>query len=243
MHLQRVRSLVLLTPFFVVAVQSGAAAQTQVAVPVVKCPLETMTGPESVSGPATVNVRTSKAWAAQIAFYSIGSIGALGPRGWHCQGHSGSSGATILVAPGAVPGLGDSLRGRIGMQIAYYSGSTSGRSSVFEIGAPLFADLRALAPKAPATFGITVPRTQPIRGETLKRLSTTVVTFVDPPKLQGSGPGSGGAYPTYGVIVEDWKSPAKQSGTPLPDLRLISITAPAKDASLMQELSVLNSSS
>jgi len=241
MNLQSVRSLVLLTPLFIVSLQSGVSAQAQFAVPVVKCPLETMTGAETVSAPATVNVRTSKAWAAQIAFYSIGSIGALGPRGWHCQGHSGSSGATILLAPGAVPNLGDPLRGRIGMEIAYYSGSTSGRSSVFEIGAPLFADLRALAPKAAATFGITVPRTQPISGETLKRISTTVVTFVDPPKLQGSGPGSGGAYATYGVIVEDWKSPGKQAGTPLPDLRLISITASAKQAALMQELSVLNS--
>ena len=219
---------------------AGAPAATQATVPVVKCPLETMTGAESVSAPSSVKAALSASWASQIAFYSIGSLGAFGPRGWHCAGQSGSSGATILIAPGAAPKPGDDLSGRIGMQVSLYSGDTSGRASVLGIGAPLFANVRALVPKAEATFGLSVARMQPIPGERVNRLSADIVTVVDPPRVRGSSAGSGGAYASYAVVIQEPQAGASGGVPALPDLRVISLTAPAKSAALMQQLVALN---
>jgi hypothetical protein len=213
----------------VLGVSPGTMAATQATIPVVKCPLETMTGAESVSAPSSVRAAIPASWAAQISYYTIGSLGAFGPRGWHCAGNSGSSGATILIAPGAAPSFDEDLIGRICMRVALYSGSTSGRTSVLGIGAPLFANLRALAPKA-----------RPFPGERVNRVGADIVTVVDPPSVRGSSAGSGGAYTSYAVVIQEPQGAAAGGASALPDLRVISLTAPAKSAALMRQLVALN---
>jgi hypothetical protein len=225
-----------------VALGTSASAQVEtVSIPTVRCPLQTMTGAESVKAPATVSARVSKPYAGQISYYTVGYVGAFGPRGWHCSGQAGSSGVVLLAGPNKAPTLVNP--GQIALQAALYSGDTSGRFSVLETGAPLFANLRALVKKVTATFGQPIQHSQPIPGQKVTPVSANVASFVDPPKVQGAAAASGGGYTAWGVATELWPKSGAGSDPVIPDLRVFSIAVPASQSGLAQTLVALNGGS
>lgn len=76
----------------------AAAREPLVRVPFVGCPSDGQQGPQ----PAPKNGTTPRIQAriaAKLAFYSMGEIGVLAPRGWHCLGLSGSNGSILIVTP------------------------------------------------------------------------------------------------------------------------------------------------
>lgn len=232
-----------------------AFAQARVAIPAVACPLMTMLGPRAVSVPRYIRVDVSTYWASRIAYYTIGEwgvgplgrLGAFGPRGWHCQAHSGTGGAEITAFPGA-SGVSSVVKpGRIGLTAALQAGYGGHYVQVLQTGAPLFANLRAIAhlaarnpALAPMLSGV---RIQPYVGEQTTHVSANLTRFCDPPRVRGSGDASGGSYPSCGVVTELWNGTASQGKAVLlvPDLRAFSITVPANDRLLIMELLKLNS--
>lgn len=216
----------------------AALAKPQ-AVPAVKCPFQTMTGTEAVTAPRSVSADVPAALAGHVSYYTVGVVGVFAPRGWHCIGHGGSEGVTLIVVPGAVPS-GD-LDREIGVEAKLAEGQTSGRFVVFEKGGPLFPQLRVLAPSwqkdDPLLQGVP---TAPIRGESVTHVSKTISRFCDPPKLHGVGDGSGGAYQTCGIATTLGAIPPSVGSGALPDLRLISITTP--DRATLSALVSLNAS-
>ena len=65
---------------------------------------------------------------------------------------------------------------------------------------------------------------QPIRGESVTRVSANVVKFCDPPKVRGVGDGSGGTYRSCGVAMIVGAIPSPQGRENFPDLRVVSVT-------------------
>jgi hypothetical protein len=182
-----------------------------------------MTGTQTVSAPASVSANVPASWDSRVAYYTIGILGAYAPRGWHCAGRGGSSGASLVVVPGSVPG-GD-LNRQIGVEVKLGSGGTSGRFTVLAAGGPLFPALRSLATHwAGSDPALKSVSDQPIRGETVTRVSATVARFCDPPRVRGVGDGSGGAYESCGLATILGAIPSAQSRENFPDLRVVSVT-------------------
>jgi len=231
------RGVVLSALLFALTPCGPAAAQARHAIPVTKCPLETMTGTESFSAPATVSVSVDAAVAQRVSYYTQGSVGAFAPRGWHCYGHSGTGAASLFVVPAANDPFGTNQRGQIGVTAMDLFGYGGHYVDVLATGAPLFANVRAVA----ASSGKNV-RTQPARGERVTTLSPNLVNFCDAVGAPGTGAGSGGPYASCGVVRANWNGTAKQSkSSPLvPDLSITSITLQAKDQPLALALLNLN---
>lgn len=224
------------------------SAQSRIEIPVVACPLQTMTGPQHVSTPSFVAVTAPvpKQFQSQLVYYSIGTLGAFGPRGWHCHAHSGTSGSSIYVFPGTTDPFGTDLQGRIGLVMVLQLGYGGHYVEVLQTGAPLFADLRAIASKAlknPSEASMLKGvRLQAVSGEQVTHVAATVTTFCDPPRVRASGAGSGGAYKSCGVVTEDWSQVDKKAEVAAPDLRVTSMTFPASSESLAQQIIALTGS-
>lgn len=227
-----------------VVVTIVARADSGGPVPVVACSLQTMLGPEPVSVPETAIAVASAEWRARLAFYSYGgTTGVYGPRNWYCHAHSGTGGSVIYITPDpGDPFSGSTQRGRLGLTLLDEAGYGGHAVTVLESGAPLFANLRALA-RRPSIYpigypGLTDKQMEPIANEQVMHESATRATFCDPPGVHGSGVGSGGAYPSCGVAVEHM--PGNPRGQVAPDLRVFSVTLSQQDRAFMDLLVTLN---
>lgn len=126
--------------------------QAQLAtVPFTGCKSDGQVGPMEAPAGAPVALPISPDAAQRLAYYkaAIGPV-ALGPRGWHCFGTYGSSGATLYVSPGTVDGknlFAPDWHGFTGpaIQISLSDGGTSGRFEVARIIARVFPAHRAFA--------------------------------------------------------------------------------------------------
>jgi hypothetical protein len=201
---------------------SVALAKPQ-AIPVVKCPFETMTGTEAVSAPKSVSAELPAALSGRVAYYTVGLAAVFAPRGWKCVGRAGSSGVTLVVAPGSVPS-GD-LTKQLGVEMKLASGGTSGRATVASEGGALFPTLRTLANRwSNGDPLLKTVSTQPRRGESVTPASSKVARFCDPRGVRGVGDGSGGAYATCGIATIVGAIPSGQGTENFPDLRIVSVT-------------------
>src|SRR5208282_5998832 len=96
-------TLVLCAQFALVAQSNAAKPNSQqpaASVPFVGCPSDGQTGPiEAPTGTAR-SVQIGRGAARELAYYEAAiGFGVLAPRGWHCLGNSGSSGASLFVSP------------------------------------------------------------------------------------------------------------------------------------------------
>jgi hypothetical protein len=201
-------------------------ALRRVAVPVVACPLDTNLGPETVSVPASALANIPTGWADQVSFYSFGDRGILAPKGWQCHGNRGTSGTFLSVTPGA-------SSPKVGIWIEYWSPDASGRSTVFDVGSPLFADIRRVAliekSHSDALPSVLSSRTTPWPGEIVTRPAQHLAKFCDPPHVKGTGDRSGGEYPVCGAVSEEPNphSVPNPDQLDVPNLTVLSVLLPA----------------
>jgi hypothetical protein len=198
-----------------------AAAEDLVAVPFVGCLTvgqgEELPAPTKSDSPLP---RFSKAIAQKLAYYGMAnSGGVLAPRGWHCIGFYGSSGAGLIVLPqrfdfdqifaGDLKTTGPLVRW------GYTLGGTSGRFQVAEEAPKFFpgdADLLKLRQFIVDTFGdpddpddpfLARPEPEPYPEGSLTRQRDSIVTYRVAPMAEGIGTGGliqPGPDPVLGAV-------------------------------------------
>jgi len=159
-------------------------------VPFVGCPSDGQQGPQRAPRSGAVP-RLPAAAAARLAYYSMGELGVLAPRGWHCFALSGSNGSILFVTPTrqTFESLNDEagLRGAA-VQLTLSYGGTSGRFAVAEAIARLFPAHMAFAREVAAEGIMTEPLpTGPYPGDRLTRLSPTEIAYATPGGRIGLG--------------------------------------------------------
>ncbi len=146
--------------------------------------------------PARIRALAPRGDATTLSVFSdgLGLVRLIAPVTWDCRatvGADGSSSVTI-VAPDTVARVGALARAsRIQEITGYQSGGCVG--CAIAQACSLFANARARA----QGFECRVK----VHGERVRRISGSVVDFVDPPGVHGNANPSGGAYPSYGVMT------------------------------------------
>ena len=199
---------------------AGAApATTSVSVPFVGCAQDGQMGPLAAPTGAAKTVKLAAANAGQLAYYSDGNTGGvLGPRGWHCFGTYGSSGATLYVAPQPI-GSSDVLAtrwtgaGGPAIIVALSSGDTSGRFTVAQAIARVFPAHAAFAQSVIAE-GVEPAGdfpSGPFANDRLTYRGDAVVEYVTQAGSAGLGTWASGltpdSDPIYGVAILTGQTP------------------------------------
>jgi len=127
--------------------------------------------------------------AAALAWYaSADGIGVLGPRGWYCEGDSGSSGFGLFLAPRQAD-LANRIRKHFeGAAIAIYhiTSEASGMWEVAEFEGRLFPAYRPAARRLYEKMGMRFPD-GPFPRDVLTYSSKTIVEYTTPGACRGSG--------------------------------------------------------
>ena len=178
--------------FMATVLLSGTLFAAQpVPVPFVGCPSDGQQGPQPAPKSPRYPVLVDAALAPGLAYYAAGMLGVLGPRGWHCFGSYGSSGAYLFVSPS--PELTKTLSqgamhyGSV-VIVSYNFGDTSGRYTVADVIARLFpshiAFVRRMIERSdlPKDF-----RVIPYSGDTFTAKSDRIVQFSTVPNQAGLG--------------------------------------------------------
>jgi hypothetical protein len=219
-------------------VATGAAAgpQRAVSVPFVGCEssgqLETFPAPKGTGRLVPVSLKD----AQMLAYYeSTVTVGVLAPRGWYCEGSSGSSGDALYLSPKPIrfgPSGWEGLEGPA-IEIYHIMSAASGRYSVAEIIARVFPVYRELA--APILEGMDRPLPSgPYPNDTLTYRSKTIVEYKTPAQTEGLGTHFSGLRkndsPAAGAAI--LLGDTDTFGDP-PDVLLLSVRLPADLARLM----------
>jgi len=168
--------------------------------------------------------------AQALAYYrSADGIGLLAPRGWYCEGASGSGGSALYLSPKPIhyrlPGW-QGLEGPA-IEVDHITSENSGRYQIAEIMARVFPAYRALAIRVLEGIDLPIP-SGPYPKDTLGYRSKTIVEYKTAAQTEGLGnfdsslkkndtPIVGAAI----LIVE----PANLIGNP-PNLVLLSVRFP-----------------
>jgi hypothetical protein len=186
---------VLTASCFVAVLGASATLAAAATVPFVSCPSDGQTGPQPAPRKPAKMPDVPAAAAGKLAYYSSAQLGVLAPRGWHCAGIYGSSGATLIVTPDIrtptelLSSL--SLTGSA-VQLSLSYGSTSGRFAVAAVAARLFPSKKSFVDRVVAE-GIE-PQSSfpsgPFPSDVLTRRSATDVEFQTPPNAAGIGTSS-----------------------------------------------------
>jgi hypothetical protein len=180
-------------PAQVVTRSSNAAAR----VPFVGCESDGQGGAVKAPSGQSKTLAIPAEAAQRLAYYKAEGIGVLAPRGWHCFGTYGSSGATLYVSPDPIKGadlFSTSWNGFAGpvIQISSMDGDTSGRFAVAKTIARVFPAHKAfvqaviaegIEPASSFPFG-------PYAGDTLKYPTKDIVEFLTPAHTDGLGTAS-----------------------------------------------------
>ncbi len=171
--------------------------------------------------PATTSIQ-------DLSFYSNGRITVLGPAGWTCGALVAADGGQRLdVYPPGKPDYSTMLAPKgaelVEVQVDY-TGHVPGAALV----CPLFPDSTA-APLVKES-GL---RCQKAAGEKIARLTPDVVAFTDPPRVTGSGTGSGGSLTSVGAAVYPQLSLGAGDSV---NVSLLSCTLPRSDLSMCKAI-------
>lgn len=161
---------------------------TMTFLPFVGCPsfgqTEELEAPKGTSEP--VPIKEPEAHA--LAYYkSADGISVLAPRGWYCQGISGSGGAALFVEPRPIIRSRDVREDLDGaaIEVDDISGENSGRYEIEEFIARVFPKYRSFVHRI---WGFDPePDYRPYPKDTLTYRSDTVVEFRTPPQTEGLG--------------------------------------------------------
>jgi hypothetical protein len=169
--------------------------------------------------------------AQALAYYeSADGIGLLAPRGWYCEGASGSSGAVLYLSPDPIWSFRVAGLEGPAIEVYHIDGETSGRYEIATIMARAFPAYRAFAARVLERVGFPIP-TGPYPQDALTYRDKKIVEYKTPAQTEGLGnfeswlgkndlPINGAA-----IIVGDING--AQSGVDLPDLVLRSVRFPA----------------
>jgi len=127
--------------------------------------------------------------AQKLAYYaSADGIGLLAPRGWFCEGVSGSSGPALFVSPKPIKPSLTGEQGFEGPAIDFYhiTSDAIGRFEIAEIMARVFPAYRAFAMRAWDGIDASLP-SAPYPKDILTYSRKTVVEYVTPPYTEGLG--------------------------------------------------------
>ena len=147
-----------------------------------------------------MSARLTKSAADALAFYSFDGTAVLAPRGWKCNGSSGSGGANVRAYDPSI-GLfpnpsGDGYEPRVAVTGWVTS---SGTNHPLFLACPWFADADASLKDQGIDCGYTgAPR--PV-GEQQTRISNSEFTFRDQGGAPGTADPSGGPNPSRGFVL------------------------------------------
>jgi hypothetical protein len=132
---------------------SGLLAQT-VRVPFVGCESSGQTGLLDAPQGTGKAVQNAARAAQELAYYEAANgLGVFAPRGWHCYGTSGSSGADLLVLPRPITPADWSGTTSPAVHVESLSGNTSGRFEVARVIARVFPAHKAFVQNVIEMFG------------------------------------------------------------------------------------------
>ncbi len=185
-------SLTLGAPLTLFAQAKGAAPRAQdtgISVPFIGCAstgqIVRLDAPKGISKSVPISSKDAQA----LAYYkSADGIGLLAPRGWYCEGASGSSGEVLFLSPNPIQHDRSGWHGLEGQAIEIYRmfGGTSGRYGIAEIMARVFPSYRAFATKVMEGMDPPLP-TGPYPKDTLTYRSKTIVEYNTPARTEGLG--------------------------------------------------------
>jgi hypothetical protein len=182
------------------------------------------------------SVAIGAADAQALAYYASGDgIGVLAPRGWYCEGASGSGGAALFLGPKPIGHGSAGWTGLEGpaMELDHRWSDGSGRYDIAEIMARIFPVYRASASRFLKEMGMPIPA-GPFASDTLARKSSKIVEYRTPPHSEGLGNFHSwlgkNQLPIAGVaMIVDTPGQGKDG----PDLILLSVRLPPSSAHLI----------
>lgn len=168
-----------------------ASAEANVPVPFVGCAADGQMGPAGAPAhgrgpllPASV--------AKRLAYYELPQLGVLAPRGWHCFGRYGSSGAYLLITPDPIGSkriFSETNFKGPAIELSRLSGGTSGRFEVARLAARVFPVAQSFVQQV-IDEGI-LPKTEfptgPYPADKLNRMGDTEVEYETPGNSEGLG--------------------------------------------------------
>jgi hypothetical protein len=159
-----------------------------VSIPLVGCPsfgqIEVLEAPKGTSEPVPIKEQEGQA----LAYYkSADGISILAPRGWYCQGASGSGGAALFLGPSPIINSSAGWEGLGGaaMEVNDISGENSGRYEIAELIARVFPAYRSFARRV-WDLDSSLP-SGPYPKDTLTYRGNAVVEYRTPPQTEGLG--------------------------------------------------------
>lgn len=130
---------------------------------------------------------------ARLAYYASGNLAVVAPRGWHCVGRLGSSGADLLITPEVQAASGPSNLDKRASGPAIFAsrsfGTETGRVQVARIAARVFPIakkfVQTVIAKSPESRGAV--HFTPYPEDTVTRPSDTDIEFETPANKDGLG--------------------------------------------------------
>jgi hypothetical protein len=160
-----------------------------VSVPFVGCAssgqTETLEAPKGTSRSVPISPKDARA----LSYYeSADGIGLLAPRGWYCEGVSGSGGYALFLTPKPIR---HSLSGWEGLEgpaieLNHITGENSGRYDIAKIMGRVFPEYRAVAVRVMEEIDLPFPA-GPYPKDTLTYKGKTIVEYTTPPQTEGLG--------------------------------------------------------
>jgi hypothetical protein len=169
--------------------------------------------------------------AKGVAYYrSADGIGLLAPRGWYCEGASGSSGYVLFTSPKPIHHSMSGWDGIEGaaIEVDHMYGGTSGRYDIARIIARVFPAYRAFAVRAMDGIDLPMPY-GPFPKDTLVYRGKAIVEYQTPARTDGLGNFDSwlgkNDMPILGAAILIVDPPPNPSGDP-PDAVRLSVRVP-----------------
>jgi len=127
--------------------------------------------------------------AQALAYYrSADGLGVLAPRGWHCEGVSGSGGYALYVSPKPMNRRRLDWEGfdGPGIEVSHITSDASGRYEIAEIMTRVFPAYRAFARRTLELTDLPVPD-GPYAHDALTYFGEKIVEYVTPAQTEGLG--------------------------------------------------------
>jgi hypothetical protein len=205
--------------------QRGAA----VSVPFVGCKsfgqIERLEAPKGTS--RAVPIKSTDALV--LAYYrSADGIGILAPRGWYCEGASGSGGYSLFLSPKPIQNRGSGWEGLDGpaIEVNHMTSGASGAYEIAEVMARVFPAYRAFASRVFQFMDLQIPAS-PYPKDTLTHRGQKIVEYNTPAQTDGLGNFHSwlrkNDLPISGAAIITGDPPNVRDG---PDLVLLSLRMP-----------------
>jgi hypothetical protein len=127
--------------------------------------------------------------AQALAYYkSADGIGILAPRGWHCEGVSGSGGYALYLSPKPIHHDAGGWKGLDGpaIEVNHITSGASGRYEIAEIMARVFPAYRQSGRKLLREMDLTAP-SGPFPKDTLVYRGKKMLEYTTPAHTEGLG--------------------------------------------------------